>query len=287
MLVGMAIPVRQSVTRLAAERPDWLPVLAAACVVAQRAEQFGGEFAGSQVLDELGRQGSHASWRPGLRLLVAYGLLEKSGESARGGRRAYYRMPDREEVEQALAMQGAASLRMTREQLQGLVEVAGRLRDEADLCAEGSCWHAALVLLGSSVEAGIVATACVFQDELEQQGLWPKGGWRQLATRDLGKVVQLAKDAGWLPARGEDAGRSPGGDIFSSLEGGPDFAGDAVGFLRQVRNMAVHPARWVSEDIAPRFDDDSHMRPTYEICQGIADAVFGKLHEKMDALPSR
>jgi len=43
------------------------------------------------------------AWKPGLRLLVAYGLLEKSGESTRGGRRAYYRMPDRTGVEEALA----------------------------------------------------------------------------------------------------------------------------------------------------------------------------------------
>jgi hypothetical protein len=34
---------------------------------------------------------------------VAYGLIEKAGESVRGGRCAYYRMPKRLEIESALS----------------------------------------------------------------------------------------------------------------------------------------------------------------------------------------
>lgn len=89
--------------RLAYERPDWLPVARAACAQAEKSEPFGGQFAGSWVLKELESQTGERPWRPGLRLLVAYGLLEKVGESTRGGRRAYYRMPDRVAVERALA----------------------------------------------------------------------------------------------------------------------------------------------------------------------------------------
>lgn len=88
--------------RLASERPEWVPVLQAACVCAERAEQFDGEFAGAWVLSEL-KQATGEGWRPGLRTLATYGLLEKSGESVRGGRRAYYRMTDRPGVESVLA----------------------------------------------------------------------------------------------------------------------------------------------------------------------------------------
>ena len=49
------------------------------------------------------RRGS-PRWIPNLRILVSYGLLEKSGPSTRGGRRAYYRMPDRPGVEKALEL---------------------------------------------------------------------------------------------------------------------------------------------------------------------------------------
>lgn len=88
--------------RLAAERPDWLPVLRAAAVEAARCEPYGGEFAGRWVLQRLAHTTGRSEWRPGLRLLAAYGLLAKSGDTVRAGRRAYWRMPDRAGVETAL-----------------------------------------------------------------------------------------------------------------------------------------------------------------------------------------
>lgn len=93
---------RQAVGRLAAEHPDWLAVLEAALAVANRSEPSGGEFAGSWVLQELVSRAGRRQWIPNLRLLVTYGLLEKSGETTRGGRRAYYRFVNRQAVEVAL-----------------------------------------------------------------------------------------------------------------------------------------------------------------------------------------
>jgi hypothetical protein len=54
------------------------------------------------VLNELHASGQ-AAWRPGLRVLVGYGLIEKVGSSTQGGHRAYYRMPERQAIERALA----------------------------------------------------------------------------------------------------------------------------------------------------------------------------------------
>ena len=88
--------------RLASEKPEWLPPLRAACESARKAEQYDGEFAGSWVVSELEQQTGERAWLPGLRTLAVYGLLEKSGPSTRGGRRAYYRMPDRPGVELGL-----------------------------------------------------------------------------------------------------------------------------------------------------------------------------------------
>ena len=42
------------------------------------------------------------TWFPNLRVLVSYGLIEKAGESSRGGRRAYYRFAAKESVKKAL-----------------------------------------------------------------------------------------------------------------------------------------------------------------------------------------
>lgn len=93
-----AMSVSDKLRRLALEHADWLPAVAAATRVAERVEPHGGEFAGSSVLSELGGR-----WVPNLRILVAYDLIEKSGPSTRGGRRAYYRMDDWREVRSALA----------------------------------------------------------------------------------------------------------------------------------------------------------------------------------------
>lgn len=89
----------QAVMRLAGDRQkaaQWLPVVVAAYHEAVRTQPYGGVFAGAWVLDDL-RQ-----WVPNLRVLVGLGIIEKSGESVRGGRRAYYRMPDVEGVQRAL-----------------------------------------------------------------------------------------------------------------------------------------------------------------------------------------
>jgi hypothetical protein len=85
-----------AVMRLAQERPDLIPAVKLSLKWADAAEPYGGEFAGAWVVQELGR------WLPGLRTLRAAGIIEKSGDSTRGGNRSYYRMPDRDGVRQAL-----------------------------------------------------------------------------------------------------------------------------------------------------------------------------------------
>lgn len=82
--------------------PYWIPVLRAACRQAKIAENYGGRFAGSWVLSEMARE-TGEQWRPGLRTLVTYGLLQPDGAPTRGGRRRYYRMANRQVIEQTLA----------------------------------------------------------------------------------------------------------------------------------------------------------------------------------------
>lgn len=92
----------EQVRRLLHEYPAEHALLRAACEQARKCEP--GDFAGSWVLREMEQQTGEPAWRPGLRRLAAFGLIEKT-DTARGGRRAYYRMPDRLGVEQALAEQ--------------------------------------------------------------------------------------------------------------------------------------------------------------------------------------
>jgi len=86
-------------------RPYWIPVLRAACRQAKIAENYGGRFAGSWVLSEMARE-TGEPWRPGLRVLVTFGLLQPDGPATRGGRRRYYRMANRELIEKVLRRTG-------------------------------------------------------------------------------------------------------------------------------------------------------------------------------------
>jgi hypothetical protein len=86
-----------AVKRLARERPDWLPIVEA-CLEESR-DTKGGEFAGAWVLWRAKKSG--ITWFPNLRLLVSYGVLNHT-DTTRGGRRAYYTMPDPDGVESAL-----------------------------------------------------------------------------------------------------------------------------------------------------------------------------------------
>ena len=77
---------------LVEERPQWLDVVRACYEISEEHE----DFAGAWVVSKLGR------WIPSLRTLKSYGILEKI-DTSRGGRRAYYRLCNREEVGRALA----------------------------------------------------------------------------------------------------------------------------------------------------------------------------------------
>lgn len=85
------------VKKLAEERPDWVPIIKECFECARKYK----EFAGSWVLNSLEEKTKVRVWKPGLRTLVAYGILERT-KTSRGGRRAYYIMPDLEGVKKAL-----------------------------------------------------------------------------------------------------------------------------------------------------------------------------------------
>jgi hypothetical protein len=88
-----------AVKALANKHPEWLDVVRACYDQANQTQ----EFAGAWVRRRLGH------WFPSLRTLARYGILEKV-DTSRGGKRAYYRMPDREGVEKAMQELGILSI---------------------------------------------------------------------------------------------------------------------------------------------------------------------------------
>src|SRR6266852_9863705 len=82
--------------RFLRDYPERLLVVRA-CIA--EAERTRGEFAGRWVLQEAKKSG--VEWFPNLRSLASYGILRRTDVS-RGGRRAYYAMPDVEGVKAAV-----------------------------------------------------------------------------------------------------------------------------------------------------------------------------------------
>jgi hypothetical protein len=93
--------LRQRITDLRQDHPDWVPILRAACTVVERIGPDAA-FAGRWVLQEYAATTNGSPNKPGLRRLVAYGLIEPTGMTARGGKRAYYRMPYRDKIARLL-----------------------------------------------------------------------------------------------------------------------------------------------------------------------------------------
>jgi hypothetical protein len=150
-----------------------------------------------------------------------------------------------------------------------LVQTAGALYDEARRCADARCWRAALILIGSAVETGIVATACCLEPELREQGLWPK---RHPSSWTLGQAIKLATDADWLPAQS-----------IESEEWSDGALGIATQFLNTVRVIATHPAAVAREQVAPNYTEAAQMEPTYQTFESIMAAVFEELNRIISA----
>lgn len=89
----------EAVIALLREHPEWKGVVKASLDEAKTIKTD--RFAGAWVLERAKNHG--IPWVPNLRKLSSYGILKKEGESSRGGRRAYYSMPDVEGVERALS----------------------------------------------------------------------------------------------------------------------------------------------------------------------------------------
>jgi hypothetical protein len=157
------------------------------------------------------------------------------------------------------------STTLTVDELRRLVALAGDLHDDAIRASEASCWRAAIFLLGSSIEAAILSMACAFEQEL-----WNKEARPRLLRWELGRLIRLAIDQTWLPVETAIDEGSSEHDLFASLGGD---VGNAVRFLLDVRNMAVHPGRYVASEL---------VKQTFELLTGIAGAVFEKLHNALD-----
>ena len=67
---------------------------------------------------------------------------------------------------------------------------------EAYRCADAHCWRAALVMIGSTLEATLLLTVLTLGPALQDAGLLKPG--QDARSWSLGGLAKLAKQAGWI-----------------------------------------------------------------------------------------
>ena len=164
---------------------------------------------------------------------------------------------------------------LTPEQFIQLVELTGTLEEEAAACAKDGRWRAAVLLIAASVEATLLATVVGWESRLRKRRKWPRDS--TLPQRwSLNKLLKVARDADWLPYVLPD---SP--NYTSPLDALSGEVGDAVYFLKRLRNLVAHPGAAVADQELSGldFEDDLVMGRAYRSLKGIAGAVRDRLYE--------
>jgi hypothetical protein len=152
---------------------------------------------------------------------------------------------------------------------------------EAERCAEIECFEAACAMVGAAVESALIVQVCVFQSEVEAAGLWRKRWSRKNNTQEdkpifdwvLEDLIQVAVKIGWLPTSEEVVQAA---EPVEKLAGD---VGDAVRFIQEVRNLIVHPGKYVRGAYWPTFGRDE-----YDVVYGIGRAVLDHLHAAVEKL---
>lgn len=153
-------------------------------------------------------------------------------------------------------------------QFEKVVGLAVHYHDEAVRCADAQAFHAACVMIGCALEAALLATAAACESDLREQDRWPAGKG-PLERWNLSDLTELARHAGWLPALGDGEPR----DLDESE------VGDAVEFVRWLRDLAAHPGRHVRE--AP----EAHVgEAAYRNAYGVVEAVFDETYKVIQSL---
>jgi hypothetical protein len=136
-----------------------------------------------------------------------------------------------------------------------LLAFAWRAFDESVDCRRANCGLAALVFLGSALEAVLLGMVVTHSDELNAAGLWEP----QPSKLHLIELANRAHKVGWLP---------------------DDEIIEDIMLVNKARNMAAHPGAFVREAPEdPAFDLAAHegylviFERVRAACEHIAHAV--------------
>jgi hypothetical protein len=146
-----------------------------------------------------------------------------------------------------------------------LVDLVGDFYREAYRCMDAGAWRGAMILIGATVEAAMLAAIVRLEQSLRRDGYWPDDKSNPMSW-PFSKLVKVSKAAGWLtPVTPSADSEAVGYDV-----------NDAIRHVETVRNLAAHPGRY-ARDPAPDFSDVTAMMLVFDLVDRVALAVFDNL----------
>jgi len=148
------------------------------------------------------------------------------------------------------------------------LELFNLYRDEARKCGDAGAPLAGCVLLGSALEAALLAMVQCFPADVRRvtKHRGSKELSRPVSEWSLSQLLLLARDLGWLPSAVTPDDR---------LDPGKAQIGDYAEVVRAIRNL-LHPSVYLRE--CPDKDiNERHLRFSFEVldaaCSCLSDAL--------------
>jgi hypothetical protein len=169
---------------------------------------------------------------------------------------------------------------LTPEQLVDLAKIIHMYIAQAERCVRGDAPLASCVMVGAAAEALLTIIAHTFFKEAIQTGKAPKyrkgkpeGETRELLDWKFAQLLNVAKEAKWLPEEIEPE---------SNLDPRPVKTPVRTDTILEVRNL-VHPARYLKDRKGKEYTHEE-LRTLYATCQAVCTCLENKIYQAFPEL---
>ena len=154
------------------------------------------------------------------------------------------------------------------ERLSKTLELFQIYRDEARKCGEAGAHLAGCVLLGSAMEAALLAMAQCFAEDVEGvvKDCRAKELSRPPSEWSLSQLLLLARNLGWLPSAGAPQDR---------LDPGKAEIGDYAEVVRAIRNL-LHPSIYLRE-CPDKAISQGHLEFSFRVLEAACSCLHDAL----------
>lgn len=160
-----------------------------------------------------------------------------------------------------------------KDRFESLLKLIKRYEQEAKTSAGAGAYLAGCVMLGSALEAGLLAMVECFRDEVKQTNSAPRdkhGKLKPSSRWKLSELLDVARELDWLPAK-----LSANANITLEEALSKGEIGDFVEVVREIRNL-VHPTKYVRE-----YPDTTIKKEHFKDCYNIVRITFDHLFEHL------